>query len=159
MERLISNYRAHVFTRIAGQGMSILVAVLLLAGLCTSIIGEASAPNGSTTRTHQKATLQITSDVPFEDLMALSMSRMHHEMQAVEPGQAPRDLFLKMMIPHHQGAVDMAKGILLHTEDPRMKNLAQSIITEQTYEIELMRLMLAENQVPGDLHDELEKGQ
>jgi uncharacterized protein (DUF305 family) len=55
----------------------------------------------------------------------------------------PEHDFLSQMIPHHQGAIDMAKAVLGSTEDPAIRNLAQSIITEQTYEITLMRSMLA----------------
>jgi len=48
------------------------------------------------------------------------------------------------MIPHHQGAIDMAKAVLLTTQDPQIRNLAQSIITEQAYEIQLMNSMLTQ---------------
>jgi uncharacterized protein (DUF305 family) len=58
-------------------------------------------------------------------------------------GRPDRD-FLAAMVPHHQGAVDMAKAVLLVTTDPRVRNLAQSIITEQQYEINLMTRMLAD---------------
>ena len=53
--------------------------------------------------------------------------------------------FVTMMIPHHQGAVDMAKALLLYTKDPAMHNLAQSIITEQQYEIQLMHAWLEQH--------------
>lgn len=44
----------------------------------------------------------------------------------------------------------MARGILLHTGDPRIRNLAQSIIAEQQYEIELMQALLrAEAAIPN----------
>ena len=86
--------------------------------------------------------LVISTDVPFATLMTQAMDRMHADMAAArQSGDSDRD-FLAMMIPHHQGAVDMAKIVLLHTKDPRIRNLAQSIITEQQYEIDLMRTML-----------------
>ena len=84
--------------------------------------------------------LVISTEVPFATLMTQAMDRMHADMAAAT-GDPDRD-FLAMMIPHHQGAVDMAKIVLLHTKDPRIRNLAQSIITEQQYEIDLMRNML-----------------
>ena len=72
------------------------------------------------------------------------MDRMHAGMTAAKPtGDTDRD-FLAMMIPHHQGAIDMAKVVLLHTRDARIRNLAQSIITEQQYEINLMNGLLSE---------------
>ena len=78
-----------------------------------------------------------SSDVPFDKAMDETMARMHAGMAAAKPTGNPDRDFLTMMIPHHQGAIDMAKVILLHTKDP-----AQSIITEQTSEIELMNGML-----------------
>ena len=50
--------------------------------------------------------------------------------------------FVTMMIPHHQGAIDMAKTILLYGKDPQMRRLAQEIITDQQSEIQLMQLWL-----------------
>jgi uncharacterized protein (DUF305 family) len=52
------------------------------------------------------------------------------------------------MIPHHQGAIDMAKSILLNTQDPEVRNLAQGIITEQANEIRLMQGWLARHASP-----------
>ena len=83
-------------------------------------------------------------DASFEAQIARAMDRMHTAMAAApRTGQPDRD-FLAAMIPHHQGAIDMAKAVLLVTKDPRIRNLAQSVITEQQYEIELMRTLLAE---------------
>ena len=48
-----------------------------------------------------------------------------------------------MMIPHHQGAVDMARALLAHSKDPELRNLAQAILVEQANEIALMRAWLA----------------
>jgi len=47
-----------------------------------------------------------------------------------------------MMLPHHQGAVDMARAMLLYTDDPEIRNLALGIITEQQTEIRVMQLWL-----------------
>lgn len=56
-------------------------------------------------------------------------------------GTAEHD-FVTMMIPHHQGAIDMAKAVLLYAKDPELINLAQGIITEQQNEIRVMRAWL-----------------
>ncbi|MBP2460192.1 MULTISPECIES: DUF305 domain-containing protein [unclassified Rhizobium] len=78
----------------------------------------------------------------FSASMKAAMEKMHAGMMSVsESGNPDRD-FLAQMIPHHQGAVDMAKAVLVSTKDPQIRNLAQSIITEQTYEIQLMHAML-----------------
>ena len=52
----------------------------------------------------------------------------------------PFDLaFLAMMIPHHQGAIRMAKEQLANGEDPELQDLAERIIAAQTKEIAQMR--------------------
>jgi hypothetical protein len=67
-------------------------------------------------------------------------SRMHEGMVVVPTGDVNRD-FVRMMIPHHQGAIDMALVLLKHEPDERLRRLAQSIIVEQEQEIIYMRLL------------------
>lgn len=50
--------------------------------------------------------------------------------------------FLAMMIPHHQGAVDMARLVLIHGKDPLTRRLAEEIIASQNTEIAAMRARL-----------------
>ena len=45
-----------------------------------------------------------------------------------------------MMIPHHQGAVDMAKIELQYGNDPALKKMAEQIIASQESEIAFMRV-------------------
>jgi uncharacterized protein (DUF305 family) len=59
-------------------------------------------------------------------------------------GDATDAMFLQMMIPHHQMAVDMAEQALEEAEHPELEELAQTIIDEQTAEIELMQGYLDE---------------
>jgi uncharacterized protein (DUF305 family) len=71
-----------------------------------------------------------------------SMDKMHMAIGAIErSGDADVD-FVRLMLPHHQGAIDMAKVQLLHGKDPQMRRLAQEIITDQQLEIELMQRWL-----------------
>ena len=79
----------------------------------------------------------------FDALMAQSMTRMHADMAVPPSGDPDRD-FAAMMIPHHQGAIDMAKAELAYGRDPVLRRLAQGIIVEQAQEIEVMRRALAE---------------
>ena len=74
----------------------------------------------------------------FASMMAAAMARMDRDMMQPASGGADRD-FAAMMIPHHQGAVDAAKAVLLYGKDPQVKRLAQEILTEQALEIEYMR--------------------
>lgn len=48
-----------------------------------------------------------------------------------------------MMIPHHQGAIDMAKAELLYGKDPLMRRLAEEIVVDQQSEIQAMQLWLS----------------
>ena len=71
-----------------------------------------------------------------------SMERMdRHMATAPMNGNADHD-FASMMIPHHQGAIDMAKAELIYGKDPVMRRLAQEILVDQQSEIDAMQLWL-----------------
>lgn len=71
-------------------------------------------------------------------------TRMHEEMAIEYTGNADVD-FIKGMIPHHRGAVDMAKIVLEHGKDPEVRKLAEAIIAAQESEIKWMQDWLAKN--------------
>jgi uncharacterized protein (DUF305 family) len=74
--------------------------------------------------------------------LSSSMEKMHIAMASIEPtGNGDVD-FVRLMLPHHQAAIDMAKIQVLYGKDPQMRRLAQEIITDQQSEIELMQLWL-----------------
>jgi uncharacterized protein (DUF305 family) len=80
-------------------------------------------------------------DRDWSELIA-SMDKMHMAMSAVaRSGNSDID-FVRLMLPHHQAAIDMAKTQLLYGKDSQMRRLAQEIITDQQSEIELMQLWL-----------------
>ena len=72
------------------------------------------------------------------------MDAMHHEMMNVTLGSEDQINFLKQMIPHHQGAIDMSESILKYSNDRRIVNIARGIITEQRNEIAIMELLIQE---------------
>ena len=74
----------------------------------------------------------------FQRDMDADMARMMQDMHAAPPsGNVDAD-FLAMMIPHHVGAVDMARLVLQHGQDPATRQMAEDIIAGQTTEIESM---------------------
>ncbi len=66
------------------------------------------------------------------------MEDMMGSMQEMMGGDATDEMFLRMMIPHHQMAVDMSEKALKEAEHPELKDLARKIRDEQSAEIELM---------------------
>ena len=68
---------------------------------------------------------------------------------AVKPtGDVDRD-FVAMMIPHHQGAIDMAQADLRYGQNEQLRRIAQEIIVTQQQEIAAMRLALGEPLPPS----------
>ena len=70
-----------------------------------------------------------------------AMTIMHAAMMTKPTGDVDRD-FVAMMVPHHQGAIDMAIAEIRYGRDIRLKRIAQEIIVDQQQEIAAMRLAL-----------------
>jgi uncharacterized protein (DUF305 family) len=81
------------------------------------------------------------SEPTFYSEMTKVNARMHEGMAVAPSGDIDRD-FMRMMIPHHQGAIDMALLQLKYGHDEKLRRLAQSIIVEQGQEIAYMRMLL-----------------
>lgn len=85
-----------------------------------------------------------TGNTAASDAFAAANAKMHQEM-AVELTGNPDVDFIRSMIPHHQGAVDMARIELEHGTDPEVKALAEAVIAAQQKEIAWMQAWLAKN--------------
>jgi len=86
---------------------------------------------------------QSPPDSLFEQEMIESMRKMDQDMGAAPMTGNPNHDFSAMMIPHHQGAINMTKTFLLHGQDAALRRLAQEIIVTQQQEIQVMQLRLA----------------
>ncbi len=85
-----------------------------------------------------------TSGMPAGMMNGMMEGMMGGSMQEMMGGDATDEMFLRMMIPHHQMAVDMSEKALDEAEHPEVENLARKIIDEQTAEIQLMEGYLEE---------------
>ena len=75
--------------------------------------------------------------------MDAGMARMMQDMHSLGYTGQPDSDFLAMMIPHHEGAVDMARLVLIHGHDPMVRKIAEEIVASQTVEIAAMRGRMA----------------
>jgi len=90
---------------------------------------------------------------PPEEAMYLSetigaMTKMMVDMGVQPTADIDHD-FVEMMVPHHQGAIDMAIAVLRYGRNPQIKRLAQEIIVTQQQEIAAMRLAVGEPLPPS----------
>ena len=75
----------------------------------------------------------------FMQEMGAGMEKMMKDMHAPGYTGNPDVDFLAMMIPHHEGAVEMARLLLIHGTDPLVRKMAEDIISSQTLEIQAMK--------------------
>jgi len=77
-----------------------------------------------------------------------AMKKMMADMEIKPSGNIDRD-FVAMMIPHHQGAIDMAQAELRYGRNEQLRRLAQEIIVSQSQEIAAMRLAIGQPLAPS----------
>ena len=96
-------------------------------------------------------------EMPFLTENVSAMSKMMVDMGIHPSGDVDRD-FVAMMVPHHQGAIDMAQAELRYGHNETLRRMAQEIIVTQQQEIAAMRLAVgqplppsvpAPDQIPG----------
>ena len=85
----------------------------------------------------------------FMSQNARAMDKMMKDMTVAPSGNVDRD-FVAMMVPHHQGAIDMAVAELRYGKDETLRRMAQEIIVEQQQEIAAMRLSADRIPIPLD---------
>jgi uncharacterized protein (DUF305 family) len=91
-----------------------------------------------------------TKETQFMAESQAAMGRMMTDMQAKPSGEVDRD-FVAMMIPHHQGAVDIAEAELRYGHNELLLRICQEIIAEQLQEIAAMRVAIGAQLSQKDL--------
>ena len=131
---MIRGLRSHARAFVAGVGLT------LLAVAATTTVKTQPFPVSALARATQ-----------FDGALRFAMTEMDAAMCITPSGDADRD-FARAMIPHHQGAVEMARLELLFGGDARLRRLAQGIIVEQSQEIALLRNILDSGGAVSEAH-------
>jgi hypothetical protein len=146
--------RSQIAGRFLARRLNGAIHLLFAAAVALTILGIGLLRAGAQSETLADGS-QSAADPDWSELIA-SMDKMHVAMGAIKrSGNGDVD-FVRLMLPHHQAAIDMAKTQLLYGKDPQVRRLAQEIITDQQLEIELMQRWLKlrepvttkENQAP-----------
>ena len=121
-------------------GAALTLAPILLASTLPAFAQEADHSAHQGMAMAEPAGDQGPSTKAFID----ANTKMHAAMDIDFTGNADVD-FVRGMIAHHQGAIDMAKVELEHGKDPAIRKLAEEVISAQTGEIKMMEEWLAKN--------------
>jgi hypothetical protein len=120
--------------RIALSTLLLVTSIALLGSPTAPLAGEPEM--GDTMPGHGA---EMGAAAPFARMMETAMSVMDDGMRRAPMTGDPDHDFAAMMIPHHQGAIDMAKAELLYGRNPVLRRLAQEIIVTQNSEITVMQ--------------------
>jgi uncharacterized protein (DUF305 family) len=127
-----------------------LVAACLGASMSVCLAQERPAMPVMQSHAHpgSEAPATPSSESQFLAANEEAMGKMMADMAAAPTGDIDRD-FVAMMVPHHQGAIDMAQIILRYGKNEQLKRLAQEIIVTQQQEIAAMKLAVGDPLPPS----------
>lgn len=123
-------------------GVLIATGALIATGVLFAISPTASALGPGGVEHASRGKFTVSTNKPFDALMKEAMALMHRGMASAKPTGDPDIDFCSVMVPHHEGAVNMARVLLLYGRDKAVRNFAQKIIANQTNEIRLMERLL-----------------
>jgi uncharacterized protein (DUF305 family) len=102
----------------------------------------AQAPAATDPHQHGATAPGTAAQSPSTAAFMAANEKMHRDMAITYTSDADRD-FAASMIPHHEGAISMARVQLAHGRDPEMRSLAEAVIRAQEGEIATLRAFLA----------------
>jgi hypothetical protein len=121
----------------------------LLFGSASLAAAEDASPQASAARQQRSAVrVDPAAEAPYLAENDGAMTKMMRDMAVKPTGDVDRD-FVAMMVPHHQGAIEMAVAVLRYGHNERLKRLAQEIIVTQQEEIAAMRLAIGDPLPPS----------
>jgi uncharacterized protein (DUF305 family) len=118
-----------------------IVLLLMAAGMLLAVFLE-SVPAQSEEMKHDMSGMAMGAERPSTAGYKAAMDKMHAAMMVEYTGDADID-FVQGMIPHHQGAIEMAKVVLANGKDPEIRKLAEGVVKAQEAEIKEMQAWLA----------------
>lgn len=114
-----------------GRRGRLLLATIMIPGMIAAAAwAQQHGGHGSSGTTPTKG---------FSAEMHAAMAKMSKDMESMPMTGDPDKDFLSMMIPHHEGAVEMARLTLSHGRDPVVRKMAEEIIVAQQAEITAMK--------------------
>ncbi|WP_207388376.1 CopM family metallochaperone [Lichenihabitans psoromatis] len=113
---------------------------ILKAALIVTVLGVPTMASAE----DMKMDMGGKAGTPADKAFTASMQTMMKNMDVKPTGKTDKD-FVLMMMPHHQGAIDMAKVELQYGKDPMLRTLATDIVKAQEKEIAEMKAWLAKN--------------
>ena len=144
------------FVSLTENLMMVAMALWMLVGTTMGVTASSTAPAASAPAAisapmdHSSHTTQDAAVAPSPSSAAYmnGMEKMNRDMNAAMSGDADRD-FVSMMIPHHEGAIDMAKVQLQYGKDPELRKLSEDIVKAQDAEIAQMKAWHTNNPSPA----------